>query len=630
MPRSMRSGHSIARAPVHMSNAALYLRVSTGRQAEQDLSIPDQKAQARAWCQARGWTVAAEFVEPGASATDDKRPVFQQMIEQACSGDNAFDVIVVHSYSRFFRDAFGLEFYLRKLKKSGVRLVSITQELGDDPAQVMLRQVIALFDEYQSKETAKHVLRSMKENARQGFWNGSQSPFGYKPTAVEQRGARVKKKLIIDDVEAEVVRLMFRLFLAGDGKCGPMGVKAVVKHINAKGHRTRKGAHWGIGPMHRLLTDPLYCGQHRFNRKFNKTGQVKEASEVITTEVPAIIDQATFDQVQASLKARNPQVTAPRVVTGPILLTGLAVCGTCGGGMTLRTGTSKHGNVYKYYTCSRQHRQGKTTCQGRSIRMDKLDGLVTEHLANRLLVPERLAEMLGALMSKRAEKATAVDDRIDRLEQEAEQAQTKLTRLYKLVEDGLADMDDVLKGRIGALKLEHERARAALERARTAVRPSIDISPLVIERFGASMRENLTTGAVPFRKAMISSVVDRVEVDDHEIRIIGDKGTLERAVLGGSGSGGGGETGVRSLVRNWRREWDSNPRYACTYARVPGVRLKPLGHLSGEARRRTIPIEGPHASSAVATLPPRRRTGVHGVSEPVRPPDTFSRRSRPG
>jgi site-specific DNA recombinase len=115
---------------------------------------------------------------------------------------------------------------------------------------------------------------------------------------------------------------------------------------------------------------------------------------------------------------------------------------------------------------------------------------------------------------------------------EAEQAQTKLARLYKLVEDGLADMADVLKGRINALKLEHDRARAALERARTAVRPSVDISPLVLERFAAMMRENLTTGAVPFRKAMITSVVDRIEVDDTEIRIIGDKGTLERAVLG--------------------------------------------------------------------------------------------------
>ncbi|MGY8664200.1 hypothetical protein Q3C01_17825 [Bradyrhizobium sp. UFLA05-109] len=54
------------------------------------------------------------------------------MIERDCDGDHAFDVIAVHSHSRFFRDGFGQEFYLRKLAKPGVKLVSITQPLGDD------------------------------------------------------------------------------------------------------------------------------------------------------------------------------------------------------------------------------------------------------------------------------------------------------------------------------------------------------------------------------------------------------------------------------------------------------------------------------------------------------------------
>jgi len=164
------------------------MRVSTSRQVEHDLSVPDQRAQLASWCKAKQWEIVAEFIEPGATATDDKRRVFQQMIERACDGEHAFDVIVVHSYSRFFRDAFGQEFYLRKLAKHGVKLVSITQPLGDedDPAQAMMRKVIALFDEYQSKENAKHVIRSMKENARQGFWNGATCPLGYRLVEVEK------------------------------------------------------------------------------------------------------------------------------------------------------------------------------------------------------------------------------------------------------------------------------------------------------------------------------------------------------------------------------------------------------------------------------------------------------------
>src|SRR5258705_300593 len=52
--------------------AALYLRVSTGRQAENDLSIPDQRRQAKGYCASRGWEIVAEYVEPGLSATDDR------------------------------------------------------------------------------------------------------------------------------------------------------------------------------------------------------------------------------------------------------------------------------------------------------------------------------------------------------------------------------------------------------------------------------------------------------------------------------------------------------------------------------------------------------------------------------
>ena len=113
--------------------ATLYLRVSTGRQADSDLSIPDQRRQAKAHCASRGWEIAADYVEPGASATDDRRPEFRRMIDAATTKPPAFDVILVRSFSRFFRDRFQLEFYVRRLAKAGVRLVSITQELGDDP-----------------------------------------------------------------------------------------------------------------------------------------------------------------------------------------------------------------------------------------------------------------------------------------------------------------------------------------------------------------------------------------------------------------------------------------------------------------------------------------------------------------
>jgi len=102
---------------------ALYARVSTAKQAEKDLSIPDQLAQMRAWCKARGLLVAMEYVEPGASATDDKRPVFQQMVADATQDPTPFEAVIVHSRSRFFRDLFQFLSYERTLKRSGVKVL---------------------------------------------------------------------------------------------------------------------------------------------------------------------------------------------------------------------------------------------------------------------------------------------------------------------------------------------------------------------------------------------------------------------------------------------------------------------------------------------------------------------------
>src|ERR1700676_2457135 len=214
--------------------AALYLRVSTARQAEHDVSIPDQKRQGEAYCTSRGYRLVETYVEPGASGTNDRRPEFQRMIEAGTAKPAPFDVVAVHSFSRFFRDHFELEFYVRKLARNGIKLVSITQEMGDDPMHVMMRQIMALFDEYQSKENAKHVLRALKENARQGFWNGSLPPIGHRIVAAEQRGAKVKKKLEIDPLHADTIRLIYRLALEGDGTSGPIGVKNIAVYLNQR------------------------------------------------------------------------------------------------------------------------------------------------------------------------------------------------------------------------------------------------------------------------------------------------------------------------------------------------------------------------------------------------------------
>ncbi len=101
-----------------------------------------------------------------------------------------------------------------------------------------------------------------------------------------------------------------------------------------------------------------------------------------------------------------------------------------------------------------------------------------------------------------------------------------------MVEAGIAEIDDTLTDRVVGLKLDRERAQAALDRIQAQAAPPGEIPLAAIEEFGRAMRESIANGEIPLRKSYFRAVVDRIEVDDASIRIIGDSATLEQ-VIGG-------------------------------------------------------------------------------------------------
>ena len=371
-----------------MHRAAIYVRVSTARQADHDLSLPDQVAQCRAFCERKGWGVTEVFSEPRASALDDDRPVFQEMIYKAKRSDKPFHFVVVHSLSRFSRDSMHSELYVRQMRKVGVELVSITQDIGQEGSGEFIRKMLNVFDEHQSRENAKHVHRAMCENTRQGFWNGAAPPYGYGLRIAERRGTKDKKVLVVDEAEASVVRLIYDM---ASGKSGrPAGVKAIAVHLNDRGIR-RRGRKFSTGSVYQTLTCSTYHCQHYFNRRDSRNKVARPPSQWMALEVPSIINEVTFNAVQGLLRSRSPVRMPPRVANGPTLLAGIVRCGYCDSAMIQNT---RNGGSYRYYCCSRKLKEGPTSCTGIRMRMDALDGIVVGELASRILEPQRLRELL--------------------------------------------------------------------------------------------------------------------------------------------------------------------------------------------------------------------------------------------
>jgi DNA invertase Pin-like site-specific DNA recombinase len=528
-----------------MIQAAIYVRVSTSRQAERDLSIPDQIAQCQAYCDRQGWEVVKVYSEPGASALDDDRPVFQEMIHAAKSPERPFARVVVHSLSRFSRDTLHSELYVRQLAKAGVQLISITQDVGQDASGEFIRKILNVFDEHQSRETAKHVHRAMLENARQGFWNGSRPPFGYGVEIKERRGNKDKKVLVIEADEAPVVRRIFALASGVEGR--PLGVKAIATHLNERGV-TRRGRRFSTGSVYEILTDSTYHGLHYFNRFDSRSRKPRPPSEWVPMEVPAIIEESAFNAVQALLASRNPKRIAPRVVNGPTLLAGIARCGVCGAALIQNTGK---GGRYRYYCCSRKLKEGAFACDGFRMPMDRLDDIVVSEVTRSILEPDRLQVLLERYL-KTAERRDADDrQRLAELRQAHKDAEAGISRLLDLVTKGLMDAEDPsLREKLPALKFRRDelaREVADLQRRITVDEPTI--TPEKVQRVAMLLKDKLQHGPAELRQAYARLVIGEVSVDDKEIHISGSKAVLARYATEPPGDTA---PPVLSYVQEWR------------------------------------------------------------------------------
>ena len=538
-------------------HVALYARVSTTRQAENDLSIPDQLRQLNEWAKANGHLVVQEYIEPGASATDDKRPVFQKMIADAMLKPPAFESIIIHSLSRFFRDGIEFGVYERKLAKNKVKVISITQPTSDDAGGEMMRRIINLFDEHQSKEISKHVSRCMKENARQGYFNGSKPPFGYQAIVTDIAGSRGrhKKKLAINEAEAGIVRQMYDWYLHGlEGRV--LGCKEIVKHLTSKGLLMR-GSAWSTQKVHKLLSDSLYMGEHFTNIRDSKANTNRPPEEWIKATVPAIIDAATFERVRAKREARAPNKTPPRRVSSPTLLTGLLKCGICGHAMTLATGKS---GKYRYYKCASRHNQGNHACTSGNLPMEKLDSLVMEQLADKIFAPERLQVMMTELRKRIKSSKGGHQERINEINRQIKKVEERQQRLLDAIETGTIELDETTQRRAQQLKAGREALFIELASVRRDTSlPAVEyLKASQVDIFGKVLREKLLAKGSPLAKSYLNVLVDEIVVEDKTATIKGSYAalaeTMQQIKMGTLNNQ------VPSFIQHWCARRESNPR----------------------------------------------------------------------
>ena len=531
-----------------------YIRVSTQRQAEGGISLANQEERLNAHYGQRGIELVDVYRDGGLSGTTDNRPGLQALFEHALRPGSGITEIGVYSFSRLFRDHYLLEHYRRKLKRAGVRIVAITQDVGQDAEGDLVRSVLSNFDEYQSRQTAKFTRDTMKRNAEAGFWNGAIPPFGYTTQIAEMRGPKAKKRLVIEPSEALQVQQIFRMKRVGIGQ-GPMGYKKIVCHLNASG-ATLRGRKWHVSNVRDILTRSTYRGKHLYGVHDTRNGIKRPEEEWQEIDAPVIIPEPEWLEVQAGIARNARHITAPTFVSGPTMLAGIAKCGhpECGNALTIATGK---GGRYRYYRCSRNLRRGETVCQGTSIRDEKLESIVIEAMAERLFRPDRLQQLLANLLDDSSAAVRERQAHLKALRTERTRVEGAIQNMFDFIEQGIVSPRDA----DFTARLATQRTRRAdLEQEILLVERQLSaadrrVTPEAIDRLGEVILTKLRSTDPTARQGYARRFIAKVVVAPNAITITGPIKPLEIAANGVSDQQA---LMVPSLDREWCGREDSN------------------------------------------------------------------------
>ncbi|QQE79624.1 recombinase family protein [Alicyclobacillus sp. SO9] len=368
-----------------MRRCAVYARVSTDMQGE---SLDNQVDYAREYIRRLGADyhleedcVYSDSDQSGYYTRFLQRPAIQRAMQEAKA--QRFDVIVFKEISRISRDQAEHVEIVSRFTQYGIRVIAINDNLDSNrPETLDLLGIHSVMSEMESKRISSRVSSGKKSLARRGFWTG-EAPIGY---AVNPE----TKRLIIDDSFASIPKLIFQLFTKER-----YGTFRIAEYLNDRGLLTKNGRFWSRVTVNRVLKNPAYRGdmvygrtRNTLKRVFDDNGYTKIQSRqqlpeedwvVIQDAHPAIVDVETFSLAQSIMAGRSRQ--NPRRAKHP--LTGILKCGKCGAGMVCQVQRNK-GATYRYYSCSRAFRFGRSSCSQPNVNADKLEEGLRTHLIEEL------------------------------------------------------------------------------------------------------------------------------------------------------------------------------------------------------------------------------------------------------
>ncbi|MHB1652326.1 MAG: recombinase family protein [Desulfitobacteriaceae bacterium] len=303
---------------------AAYARVSTDSE-EQLTSYEAQVDYYTKYIQERAdWEFVRVYTDEGISATNTKkRDGFKQMVADALAGQ--IDLIITKSVSRFARNTVDSLVTVRQLKEKGVEVYFEKENIYtlDSKGELLITIMSSLAQE-ESRSISENVTWGQRKRMADGKISLPYGQFlGY------EKGEDGLPKIV--ESEAEIVRMIFRLFMEGKTP------SAIANQLANQGIPSPAGKKtWQVATVKSILTNEKYKGDALLQKRFTvdfltKTTKVNEGEVpqyYVQNSHPAIIEPEEFDAVQAEFERRK-DLGRPSGCNSPF--TAKIVCGDCGG-----------------------------------------------------------------------------------------------------------------------------------------------------------------------------------------------------------------------------------------------------------------------------------------------------------
>jgi site-specific DNA recombinase len=507
-----------------VTRAVIYARVSGDDRKYSTSGIESQLSDCRKYAKEKGYNIVGEFFEERDKYTSGYEwlPQLEKLLKLA--QQQAFDVLIVRELDRLARNRFKQMSIENRLEELGIKVEYVIGQYEDSSEGKLLKGLMGEFAEYERNKIQERMDRGRLKAVEAGkiIIGGSYAPYGYE---------NVDGKLVVNEYEANVVRLIFDLYInqqyviyAIATYLDAHNVPQPVKGNNHKAIADKENPRgWTDSTIGNILSNETYVGRWHYNKtksvKNPITGKQKKIkrprNEWIMVEVPPIIDEITFKEAQERKRGNKRQKRQHKYLFG-----GMLKCGHCGKSMSGKAASYKD-KEYLLYKCVARispKKYGGKCEDSRSFRASDVDTVVWEWLESILLDPDYLNQLLEEYQNKQIETQRPLLSMIEANQKKLAAYQQEQTRLIDAYTAGVLTLDE-----IAAKKTELNKQIAELNGAIGLLQAELD--PKILSReeinqihiFAAKVRKGLNVARGSFKTKRKITKLLRVEIALHYI-----------------------------------------------------------------------------------------------------------------